>query len=210
MIMPDCNDAKLSEVDKQRLIGKQLVLVDIIHEENDRALRGGVFYPEIDDFARWASVDKDEMEAFINVCASLDKLKLCECAAKKYAYDCRLIDGDYAYLFLLYTFQKNSYYFVHDLDLNSISEICEVMAESNYTSYCDEMKNKQVGENCSNTELFELIVLGFLDYYTSVVKEAVALGFDWDVVNRMCRFDVSRNRFDEIVSICETQQKSET
>ncbi len=69
------------EMDIQREIGKQLFLINILHYENDRARKGGYSFLSRDRLAAWASMTKEELDSFIDVCGSLDPYNMATEAA---------------------------------------------------------------------------------------------------------------------------------
>ena len=58
---------KKEEIEKQREIGKQLFLVNILHYENDRARKGGYSFLSRDKLAAWASMTKEELDRFMKI-----------------------------------------------------------------------------------------------------------------------------------------------
>ena len=120
-----------AEIEKQRDIGKQLMLVDIIHCENDSARKGAFSFVSKDELAKWASMEKEELGRLINTCADLDPFNM----ACNVAHECASYNEEYkkdknAYSFMLHSFLRH--------------------------------------------------------------------GDDWDVINRMLRFDISQERFQEL------------
>lgn len=63
-------------IKKQREIGKQLFLIDIIHHENNKARNGGFSTLSRDDLAKWASMTNNELDRFIGLCSALDPHKI--------------------------------------------------------------------------------------------------------------------------------------
>ena len=92
---------KQKQIDKQRLIGKQLMLVDLIHEENDS--NTGFSFVSKDKLSKWSRMEKDEIIKIVNTCAYMDDFNMQCNAAKDLAYHKTGSAGSNAYLFYLST-----------------------------------------------------------------------------------------------------------
>ena len=53
-----------------------------------------------------------------------------------------------------------------------------------------------------NPDIFERIMLNYEIYFCSLFFDAIDDGYDWDVINQMVGFEVTRERFVELVEGC--------
>ncbi len=77
---------------KEREIGKQMLLVDIIHTENDIITSGGTSFLSTKKFAKYAHMEEDEAEKYIKTVNSLLLDEIAVSAAKKL---CKKKDNSY-------------------------------------------------------------------------------------------------------------------
>ena len=80
----------VEEKEKQREIGKQILLVDIIHQENDKELKGRFSALALtpNRLSEWFDMGIGEIELFVDTCASLDRRIRAEYAAR-YSVFCK-------------------------------------------------------------------------------------------------------------------------
>ena len=188
-----------AEIEKQREIGKQLMLVDIIHYENDSVMKGSFSSVSKDELAKWASVEKEELGRLVNTCADLDPFNM----ACNVAHECASYNEEYkkdknAYSFMLHSFLRHGEMILLVIGHVEISAYCEGNAKANYESYQKKMEEFPVDEKYSKGSTLEGIMTLYIQHFIKTVKDAVSQGYDWDVINRMLRFDISQERFQEL------------
>ena len=188
-----------AEIEKQREIGKQLMLVDIIHYENERVMKGAFFSVSKDELAKWASMEKEELGRLVNTCADLDPFNM----ACNVAHECASHNEEYkkdknAYSFMLHSFRSHGEMILLLIGQVEISAYCEINAKENYESYKKKMEEFPVDEKYSKGSTLEGIMTLYILHFIKAVKDAVGQGYDWDVISRMLRFDISQERFQEI------------
>ena len=188
-----------AEIEKQREIGKQLMLVDIIHCENDSVKKGAFSFVSKDELAKWASMKKEELGRLVNACADLDPFNM----ACNVAHECANYNEEYkqdknVYSFMLSSFLRQGEIILQDIGIDEISAYCERKAKANYESYQKKMEEFPVDEKYSEGSTLEDIMTLYIRHFIKTVKEAVSQGYDWDVINRMLRFDISQERFQEL------------
>ena len=187
------------EVNIQRIIGKQQMLVDIIHYENDMARKGGFPFVSKDELAKWASIEKEELSDFIDVCSNLDPFNL----ARNVAHECALYGEEYkreenAFRFMMHSFLRFGEIILELVYIDEISSFCEGIAKGNFEAYQAKMEEYPVTEKYSEGVVFEGIMKHYIEHFIEVVKDAESKGYDWDVINRMLRFEISSERFHEL------------
>lgn len=185
---------------KQRNIGKQLLLINILQEENDRARKGGYSFLSMDRLALWAEMTNEELDQFVNVCATLDPYSMSSEAAKKFSYygDEDIEKEKNAYCFVLSVYLRFGDFLIEDFDLDKLNKICGEVAGSNYQRYCEKYEEYPVDGAFGTPEMLARIMRFYLQHFVSSVKEVIGLGYDWDVIAKMARSDISKERFQQI------------
>ena len=181
------------EIEKQREIGKQLLIVDIIHYENDHVAKGGVSFVSRDQMTGWTSMDEKELTKIGDTCARLDGFNLASSAAWKYC------GGEYeknAYMFALSTYRRLGYVMVEVLDIEIFPDFFRKSARGNYEEYCKKHEDFPVGEEFADVTVFEQIMRHYLEFFVNSVVEAMDSNYDWDVIKRMLRSTISEERFE--------------
>ena len=120
---------KKEEIQKQREIGNQLFLVNILHYENDRVRKGGFSFLSRDKLAAWASMTEEELDSFINVCGALYPHNMAEEAARECCQKDPFISGKNAYCFILSTYFRMGDLFAATLDIDKFEEYCRKFSE---------------------------------------------------------------------------------
>ncbi len=183
------------EIEKQRLIGKQLMIVDLIHEENDRASRTGFSFVSRDKLGKWARMEKDEIAKIIDTCSYMDDFTMQCDAARDLAYNLDGSVGSNAYLFYLSTYRRFWYLTLTCLDKGSIDDYCSKNAKKNYDEYMKKHQEYPVDEGVANADLFKTVLEHYVRWFVNCFKNALEDGYDWDVVTRMARMEISQERF---------------
>ncbi len=191
---------KKEEIEKQREIGKQLFLVNILHYENDRARKGGYSFLSRDNLAAWASMTKEELDRFIDVCGALDPYNMAAEAAKEC---CRKepfkLEKD-AYCFVLSTYYRMGDLFAATLDIDKFEEHCKKFSEYNYQTYSEKHEEYPVDESYSTPEIYEKVMSFYIRYLVAVIKEVISEGYAWDVISSMTRTDISEERYNNLAT----------
>ena len=64
------------ELIRQREIGQQIIIIRIIHDENDKVSRGGFSFLDRSEIAKWAKKSEEELEYFLDDIAVLDEFNI--------------------------------------------------------------------------------------------------------------------------------------
>lgn len=184
---------KQKEIEKQRLIGKQLMLVDLIHEENDSNTRFS--FVSKDDLSKWSRIEKEEIIKLVNTCAYMDDFTMQCNAAKDLAYHKDGSVGSNAYLFYLSTYRRFWYFALMLIDKDSIDGYSHKNAQKNYEEYMKKHQEYPVDEEMANAEFFKNVLEHYVRWFVDCFNNALEDGYDWDVVTRMARIDLSQERF---------------
>ena len=191
---------KKEEISKQREIGKQLFLVNILHYENDRALKGGYSFLSRDNLAAWASMTKEELDRFIDVCGALDPYNMAAEAAKECCRKEPFKSEKDAYCFVLSTYYRMGDLFAATLDIDKFEEHCKKFSEYNYQTYSEKHEEYSVDESYSTPEIYEKVMSFYIRYLVAVIKEVISEGYAWDVISSMTRTDISEERYNSLAT----------
>ena len=176
------------ELIKQREIGQQIIIIRIVHDENDKALRGSFSFLDRSEIAKWMRKSEEELEYFLNDIAALDEFNICVDAAWEYA---RKLPAD-AYGFFLSTFRKHGYLYIesklgkkkaYDLYADDIEELASINARKIID------KGLNVDEETQSAARFEDSLKFYFKFYICRITDVVSKGYDWDVVCEMLRED---------------------
>ena len=191
---------KKEEIEKQREIGKQLFLVNILHYENDRALKGGYSFLSRDKLAAWASMTKEELDRFIDVCGALDPYNMAVEAAKECCRKEPFKSEEDAYCFVLSTYYRMGDFFAATLDIDKFEEHCKKFSEYNYQTYSEKHEEYPVDESYSTPEIYEKVMSFYIRYLVAVIKEVISEGYAWNVISSMTRTDISEERYNSLAT----------
>lgn len=186
-----------TDVERQREIGKQLLLVDILHCEDDFAIKHEFMRISRRMVAEWVSMTEDEFGGFINRYSALGPYNLGDEAAKTCLKEEIFENEKNAYMFILSTYYKRGARFIEDLKKEDIKSYCEQTAEYNYQIY----EGFPVGSSLATAEVLETMIIYYIRYFVGIVTDAISEGYDWDVVARMTRRNISEERFHELEDI---------
>lgn len=90
-----------TEMKIQQLIGEQIIVVRIIHSENEKVARGGVSFVGVDDLSTWMECDSSDVIKLRDMTCRLDPFEMSVGAAKQYTQT--LSTTEYAFFLNLYS-----------------------------------------------------------------------------------------------------------
>ena len=186
------------EMEKQREIGKQILMARIIHCENEHAYRTGISHTSLEDIAMWTSKTKEEVEDFVDICAALDPFMMADYAARD-CYDEAFFETKRnVYYYIRYIYQKSGCYLLGELNMTCFEEYCEIFNNLLYEQYNEKFKEFPVDESFATREPFELAMRFYLKYAIGLVKTVIAEGYDWDVISEMMDVAMTEERLKEL------------
>ena len=189
-----------ASIKRQREIGKQLFLVNMVHCENDIGRKGGYSFLSRDDVATWASMTREEIDHFIAVCSTLDPYGIASEAARECCKETTFKSEKNAYCFVFSTYYRMGDLFSGFVKPDNFGVVCKGLSESNYQTYCEKHKNYPVDESYATSEVFEEAMTFYIKYYVEVIKEVVSEGYDWDVITAMTRTNISEERYHSLAN----------
>ena len=189
-----------TNIKKQREIGKQLFLINILHHENDKARKGGYSFLSRDNVATWASMTKDELDHFIDVCSALDPYNMAAEAAKGCCREDTFKSEKEAYCFVLSSYYRMGDLFAASLEVDKFEDNCRKISEHNYQTYCKNYKEYPVSEFYSTPKVLEEAMRFYINHLITVIKEVLSEGYDWDVITSMTRDNITEERYHSLVN----------
>ena len=123
--------------------------------------------------------------------------------ARNVAHECACYREEYkreknAFGFMMHSFLRFGEIILVIIDIDEISTFCERIAKRNFEDYQTKMEEFPVTEKYSEGIVFEGIMKHYIAHFIETVKDAERKGYDWDVINRMLRFEISQERFQEL------------
>lgn len=192
---------KKKDMDKQREIGKQLFLVDIIHDEYDKARKGRYDYLSIDRLAAWASMTDDELTAFIKICDNLECFNMAADAAEECCEDELFNSEMETYGFVLNTYLRMGDLYTVTIDIDEFEDCCIRLSERNYQEYTKTHEEFPVARSFSTPEIFEKMMRFYIRYLVTIINEVLSEGYDWDVIIHMMRKEITKERYNSLAEL---------
>ena len=191
-------DMDNTEIRRQREIGKQLLLISIIHHENDHAAKCGYSFVLRDQLAAWTSMRDEDLDRFLNTCACLDRFNL----AADAAHDCmrknKHCEEDHAYSFTLRTYLDYGQLLLLCITPEERSALYDIISKEGFRNYNQRHPNHKVSENLAEYEVIKSVMEYYLKRFILVVDAAIDQGYEWDVICAMLRFNLSQEIFEII------------
>ncbi|SCX09433.1 hypothetical protein SAMN02910339_01339 [Lachnospiraceae bacterium YSD2013] len=182
------------EILKEREIGKQLLLVNILQTENEKVRRGGFSTITADRIAKWADISIEDVRRMVDACGLLDITSIASKAVNEYFDSDGHSEERYMRDFALFTCYRNGTRFIKSFDENSF----EVKAEINFDLYMEAFKNEPVSDAAASTTVFKQLMMLYAKCFVSAVEEVMALGYAWEVIQTMIGFEMSKDRFEDL------------
>ena len=183
-----------NEKERQRLIGKQLAMVNIHHMECDRAKRGFINSVSRADITEWFSLTEDYTNEFFNTCDMLAPFQLTGEFAFNYSRCKGNLDSTML-TFSRYSIRKYKEYIIRFIVPECIGEFCRNKSADNYRGYCEWRREDPNRTDLASPEVMENILINYANYFIFLVKIALSDGYDWDVLTNMLEMDITQERF---------------
>ena len=168
-------------IKKERLIGQKLLLVRIIHIENER----GFSFIDIGHVAKWMNMSMDEVSQYVEACSTLDYDRICLIAAMDFC------EGNY-HLLSIFRFFYEVYGMTYlMLRLYREKSDLEAWIKKIKERYREKYQEKFGKEEMTNEELQEALDF-FIKYYVNAIEKVRVCGFEWDVIVEMLKNDLNR------------------
>lgn len=187
----------MDEVNLQRKLGKQLLIVRMLRTENEKAKRTGISLITRTDIANWASMNADEIDNLIKTIHNFSKKRMAIGAAKAYEEACIIPQSTALFAFLRQTYSNLDADLLIGFNSDHLSEYCKNHSVDNYEKF-PEMWKDEVGDILGNAGVFEIVIRNYLHYFVSTINSARVAGYDWDLISEMLWCDITRDDYDLI------------
>ncbi|MBR6473852.1 MAG: hypothetical protein IKS98_00195 [Lachnospiraceae bacterium] len=187
---------ELDEIKRQREIGKYLMVVDIIRYENEHHKGTGISFVSIEDLAAWASIKEDEAETLVEYCKRFDTHRIAISVANQLTADIEIFKSDEnAAYFTVQTCRSLGQLFICH-PYTDLKARLDDLAALNYDNYLAVWATTwPISEFFQETWIFDRIMCAYVQNFCNLFKEALEHGYDWDVINRIIGFEVTKERF---------------
>jgi len=188
-------------IERQRKIGKQLMLVNIIHVENDNEIRGWwTNRMTTDDLSKWSLIEKDEITDLIEATHCLYEYLL----ARDFSIE--LLTGDRNYfsdclIYLEETMLNHGNKVLLNYDKEFITEYSIKEAEKNYYNFQKEYPEEPVKKEHATPQIFREILEYYVENTVHTIEEVVSEGYDWAVIKEMLGCDLTEKKYVELAEM---------
>lgn len=186
----------MSDIIDQRNIGKQLMLVNILRRENEKAQELGLSYIDKDDIVSWSMVSKEEVSDFVSTFTSLDKKILAANAANEFKYNSITPLNPNLFSFLFFTYKNigEDLFKCCSYSTNSLIEYGDHHAKENYQRYVKDI-GSELGEVLGTPSGYLAVIRSYLQFFVRTVNSILKKGYEWDVVSEMLWCDIDRDDY---------------
>ena len=169
---------------EERLIGKQLMIVNMIHVENEIDRNGGFSFVSPDQISEWSSLDVQKIYEILDSCASLDRCNFFM-NVSKHLKNTELVPKenhvlDYTY----YTLLRYGELFLQEFLCDCLESFCKKESEYSYKRYIEKYEKYIVSEIFGTPKVVNKIAIFFIKCFVETISSINKL-FDWDVVREM-------------------------
>lgn len=183
------------EIEKQRLIGKQLMIVDLIHIENDKVHKTGFSFVTTENLQKWSGMEESEVKKLVDTCTYMDDFELsCE-AAGDFERIQNKTTGSNAYMFYLSIYRRLGSTALIALNKEDLDDYCNHAAKINHEQYKEKYPEYPIDEAMGKAEILKKALEHYIRWFVKHCTIALEAGYDWDVVIRMARTEISQDRF---------------
>lgn len=198
---------KRVDIMKQRKIGKQQLLVNIIQRENIYPIRKSFLMPSIpsispEDVMKWSSMTPEEIELLLRACDDLTSSKLSSdtiCQSTKmedYEREKNKLH------FMVYTYRKYGDRLLHDVELESLDSFYENEAEKNYDGFCTLWEEEYRGDDFqSKRDAFQSAIEKYVRHFIETVEGFLEEGIEWEVITEMLERKMTEQRFSALKTV---------
>ncbi len=184
----------MNDIDKQRNIGKQIMMAKVVKTEKEEAERTGLSLLRIDRLAEWTSMSEDEVKEFIKTCKSLEKREMAYEAACRFNNNAVISPNMDMLSFPIFTYSQVENELLRGYSPEQLLRYCDDYVKENSALFSEKC-GRQVDDYFS-IESFKLLLENYLKYFTSTVNAICNKGYDWDVISEMLWCDISKSDYD--------------
>lgn len=163
---------------KERLIGKQICIVGMLHPDEDSLLREWFF---MDDLANWLKISEEELKRIIDGSKQFDDDEICLDAAKEFAR-IKKVDSYDVFQYFYITYGKTYLRMLLFLDKNKL----EIWLKEIEEIYIQNIFLKDKGDYIS-FEFLKASMEHYVEFYLEKINDLFEEGFALAVIAEMTR-----------------------
>lgn len=186
----------MTDKEKERLIGKQLLLVNCIKDGNETSLNGG--FPSVftEDLVKWSGLSEADIRALGSACELLHPVTQTREISLKmwHAYSGEAHIG----LFSKYAYKQYSSLILEYVDIDKFKKVCDGLAKPFYQLYSGTFPEYPVSEAAGTPDIFYQLMRLFVECFVASIHDVQKMGFEWDVIKEMLDFPLTMERFKEL------------
>ena len=190
-----------TETEKQREIGRQIFMVNILHTENDNARKRIPPCVTRVDLAAWAEMSAEELDRFIEACRVLDPRNRATAAARICSMEEPFRSKSWGHQFAAASFFETGPLLLSSLNEGPFQRWCEILAAYNYMDYHREYPDNPVGSQFVSPEVFGKMMKVYIRHFLKTAQEVLSDGYEWDVVAHMAGTNMTEETYKRIVEL---------
>lgn len=163
---------------KERLIGKQICIVGMLHPDEDSLLREWFF---MDDLANWLKISEEELKRIIDGSKQFDDDEICLDAAKEFAR-IKKVDSYDVFQYFYITYGKTYLRMLLFLDKNKL----EIWLKEIEEIYIQNIFLEDKGDYIS-FEFLKASMEHYVEFYLEKINDLFEEGFALAVIAEMTR-----------------------
>ena len=188
-------------IERQRKIGKQLMLVNMIHVENEKELNGQfVSQLPIETLSEWSLMDEDEIDELIEATHCLYEQLL----VQDFVYELSSCNRDHHVdhrIFLEDTILDHGSKVLSNYNEVYITDYSIREAKTNYYKLQNKYAKINVSKEFATPQRFRETLEHYVKYVVHLIGEVVSKGYDWAVIKEMLGYDLTEEKYEELVAL---------
>ena len=169
-----------TEIQKQRLIGQQILVVRMMKEAEDKVTRGGFSFLRLEEIAKWMGCTLDDVVRLRDMMTKLDSFHLAAKASEQYT------ESSNEYGFYLLTFRTLGTRYIEKVLHHSTIDFAEMM-ELNRAKIKE--SDLAIEEGIQTEKGLSDALQFFFAYFMDSIRTAKQDGYDWAVIKEMLQIE---------------------
>jgi len=190
----------IEEINAQREIGKQILLMRILKSEDERVQRTGVNSVTKEDVIGWTLMSREKVDELCRAYRTLRKSDLAMMAAVEYKNSFAIEIEKETFYYVYNSYNNLDDHFLDNYSPQFLDEFCRINAELNYATYVDSWHSLP-REDLNHEDFFRKIIDNYLRCLVTEVEGLRSKGYDWDVISEMIWCGISRDNYDALSEV---------
>ncbi len=192
-----------SENERQREIGKQLMIINMVRDINENSPMSGITRTET---AEWASMDINDVRKLCFFWKDFTWDELAWSAIHAYEHDGNRA-GKNGELYMLRICMVYGNVALNISFCDYERDLVEKLACGAYSDYCAKHSDRPISEDIDKVAIFEKILSYYEKRFIEVLEEVIAEGYDWDVICELAGFDIPTKKYARYYEACLEKNK---